>query len=174
MLNFFTIFLIAVSLSMDTFSLSIIYGTIFNKKSKILLLSIIVGIYHFIMPFLGNIIGYNIINKLPISPDFVVGIILIIISIEMIITKEEKIDLQSIWSFFIFGFTVSIDSFSVGIGISTITNKYLLSYITFAFVSMMFTYIGLRFGKYLNSKFGSIATKIGAGILILFGVSYIF
>ena len=56
-LKIITIFLIAVSLSMDAFSLALIYGTQgITKKDKVLL-SLIVGIYHFIMPLIGVTIG---------------------------------------------------------------------------------------------------------------------
>ena len=174
MLNFLIIVLIGVSLSLDAFSLSILYGTIINSNKKIYLLSSIVGIYHFFMPLFGNMIGFNIINRLPISADMIVGIILILISIQMIFSHQEIVYLQSISSFFIFGLTVSIDSFSVGIGISNITNKYVVSYLIFSMLSFLFTYIGLKFGKYLNNKFGSVATRVGAIILMIIGLTYIF
>ena len=58
-----TIILIAVSLSMDAFSLALIYGTqAISKKGKILL-SIIVGLYHFIMPLIGLSIGLFVTNN---------------------------------------------------------------------------------------------------------------
>ena len=56
--------IIAVTLSMDAFSLSLAYGTIGLDKKNIILLSCIVGIYHFIMPqnrkFIWN---FNIKNN---------------------------------------------------------------------------------------------------------------
>ena len=58
--TFFTTLIIGISLSMDAFSLALIYGTqSISKKNKIIL-SIIVGIYHFVMPLLGVFLG-NII-----------------------------------------------------------------------------------------------------------------
>ena len=82
-----TIFLIAVSLSMDAFSLALIYGTQgINKKDKIIL-SLIVGIYHFVMPLIGLSIGIYITNKLIINASILVGIILCLIAIEMIISS---------------------------------------------------------------------------------------
>ena len=90
----------------------------FSKK-RIYLLSITVGIFHFIMPFLGNLIGINIINELPISADVLVGIIFIIIALQMIFQEEEVIEIKRFWSIIFFAFTVSIDSFSVGIGVSS-------------------------------------------------------
>ena len=67
---------------------------------------------------------------------------------------QDMVNLKNIWMLLLFGLTVSLDSFSVGIGISLITKQYLTSYLTFFVVSMFFTFIGLKFGKYLSEKFG--------------------
>lgn len=174
MLDFLTLFLIAVSLSMDTFSLSTIYGTIGLEKRKIYLLSLIVGIFHFFMPLFGNLIGNFLLSKLTIQPNIVVGIIFILIAIQMFIQKEDVVDLKNFWMLLLFAFTVSIDSFSVGIGISMITKNSIVAYLIFFVTSMIFTFFGLRFGKYLSAKFGNKATKIGAIILITLGIFYIF
>ena len=51
------VILMAISLSMDAFSLSLVYGTFgIDKKNKILL-SLIVGCFHFVMPLFGMFIG---------------------------------------------------------------------------------------------------------------------
>ena len=86
------VLLIAVSLSMDAFSLSLAYGTMNIEKQKRILIAFIVGIYHFIMPLIGMVIGYKIINLLPIKPETVVFFILSIIGIQMIIEtfKQER------------------------------------------------------------------------------------
>lgn len=174
MLDFFVIFIIGISLSMDTFSLSIIYGTLGLENKKIYILSTIVGIYHFVMPFFGNLIGVQVLNKLPIETDIVVGIIFVIIAVEMFFQKDEILDLTKISALLLFGFTVSLDSFSVGIGISNIIDNYFIAYITFAVTSLFFTFIGLKFGNSLKNKFGNKATFFGAIILLILGVFYIF
>ena len=45
-----SLIILGITLSMDTFSLSTIYGTLGIEKKKQYLLSIIVGLFHFIMP----------------------------------------------------------------------------------------------------------------------------
>ena len=108
---------------MDAFSLSIVYGTL-NLSNKIKnFLSITVGIFHFIMPLLGSILGLFIVNHIISNPDILVGIIFTVLSIEMLLNikelDEEKKDFKSLANAFIFGFSVSIDSFSVGIALGT-------------------------------------------------------
>lgn len=174
MLNLFTVLLVAISLSMDTFSLSIVCGALGIDRKKILTLSLIVGIFHFFMPILGNIIGNYILRTIVISSDLFVGIIFIVLSIQMLFQKEDTIVFSGIVSFLLFAFTVSIDSFSVGIGLSSITTNYFLSYCTFSLVSFSFTYVGLRFGNLINKKVGTLANYVGVLILFLLGVFYVF
>ena len=174
MVHFFIVFLVAISLSMDTFSLSLAYGTVGLSKSKIFLLSGVVGLFHFIMPLLGNIIGINLIENLPIDSNLIVGIIFILIAFEMFKQENSVLALDKMFGFIVFGFTVSIDSFTVGIGLSKITSNLIASYFIFSITSFIFTFVGLCFGKLLNSKFGKHATMFGSIILFVLALFYIF
>ena len=70
---------------MDAFSLALIYGTQYITKKGKILLSIIVGGYHFIMPLIGLTLGLYVTSKVIINTNILVGIILSLIAIEMII-----------------------------------------------------------------------------------------
>ncbi|MBQ2947027.1 MAG: manganese efflux pump [Bacilli bacterium] len=175
-MNIILIFIIAVSLSMDAFSLSLAYGTISMSKKEIRLLSIIVGIYHFFMPILGMLIGKFIFNIMHISGDLIVLIIFSFIGINMIIEslkKEEKVKKMKLGEMILFGLAVSIDSFSVGIGINNISDNFIMCSSIFSITSFMFTYIGLKLGNKLNQLIGKISTIVGGVVLILFGLIYI-
>ena len=54
-MHIFIVITIAISLSMDAFSLSLLYGTLNLEKKFIWKLSLIVSIYHFFMPILGQL-----------------------------------------------------------------------------------------------------------------------
>lgn len=162
---------------MDAFSLALIYGTqSISKKNKIIL-SIIVGIYHFVMPLLGVFLGNIILKYLVINLSIVVSIIFLFIGIEMIISsiKDDSHDfVVSIFGFLIFGLSVSIDSFTTGIGLNVINNNYLEVSSIFCIVSGSFTYLGLILGNKLGSIFGKLSTIIGGVILIILGIIYFF
>lgn len=174
MIGFFTILLIAISLSMDTFSLSIVYGTIGVNKKNIYILSCIVGFFHFIMPCMGNALGQLIIDKLPVNPSIVIGSIFMLLAIQMFFSRDKVSELGSFFSYLLFGLSVSLDSFSVGITISKITHYFILAYFLFAMVSFIFTFLGLKFGCFINKLFQKSAVFIGAGILCLLGFLYFF
>ena len=172
MSSFFTILLIGISLSMDAFSLALIYGIQkMNQKQKILL-SLIVGIYHFIMPLIGLTFGTILDNINIISINLVATLILMYIGIDLILSKskeEDKFEISKI-AFIIFGLSVSIDSLTIGIGLKAITNNYLISSIIFSFTSLSFTYLGLTLGNFIGNKIGSYSKKIGGIVLIIISI----
>lgn len=176
-MSLFVILILAVGLSMDAFSLAMIYGTLDLKSNMRKLMSIMVGIFHFFMPILGYQIGELILKVIKVNPDILVGIIFIILGMEMLLSlkKEEKVKmLTGLFSVILFAFTVSIDSFSIGIGFGVANINMLLPCIIFSLTSAIFTYLGVILGKKLSDRFGSITTLIGSVILIILGINYIF
>ena len=73
----------------------------------------------------------------------------------------------------LFGLAVSIDSFSVGLGLDTISKNILLSSFIFSLSIFIFTITGLFIGKKINQIFGKISTLIGGCVLILIATLYI-
>lgn len=176
-MSLFTIFLVAVSLSMDAFSLSLLYGTLGLRKNVIRAISLTVGIFHFFMPLFGFFFGDILSFFLTFNANLLVGAIFIILSVQMLFSlkkEEEVLEISSFLSYLLFGFTVSVDSFSVGIGIGSLNGKIILPCIIFSVVSCIFTYLGLNLGKTLASKFGNISTILGSILLFGLGLSYIF
>ena len=170
------VIIIAISLSMDAFSLALAYGTLSLNKKDIYKLSLVVGIYHFIMPLLGLFLG-NIILKYVSNPNIIVFLILFIIGIEMVYETFKEEDIKNIVSFkqiLLFGLAVSIDSFSVGIGLNVISKNYLYCASIFSIFSLFFTYIGLILGKKINNMIGKTSTIIGGLVLIIISFIYLF
>lgn len=172
MSSFFTILLIGISLSMDAFSLALVYGMQGMTKKQKIFLSIIVGIYHFIMPLIGLTFGTILDNINLISIDIIATLILIYIGIDLIISnskKEDRLEITKI-GFLIFGLSVSIDSLTIGIGLKAITNNYLISSIIFSLTSLIFTYLGLTLGNIIGNKIGSYSKIIGGSVLIIIAI----
>lgn len=175
-MSLFTIFIVAISLSMDAFSLALIYGTLNISKKVIQKMSGVVGVFHFFMPLFGFLFGDFLSFFLKFNADWLVGIIFLVLSIQMFasIFKTEEVEvLSGLLSYFLFGFTVSIDSFSVGIGIGSLGGSIILPCVVFSIVSLLFTYIGLRLGKKLAVRFGKIATVFGSVILLFLGLHHL-
>ncbi len=176
MKEFFSIVLIGIALSMDTFSLSLGVGMFHVSNKKALKLAIIVGIMHFVMPFLGMILGEQLIHIFEIKYDVLLGFILIVISLQMVVDiirhEEEKFDL-SFLGMFLFAFGVSLDSFSLGLGLKAITSNIYLAMSIFAICSSLFTYLGIVVGRFANKLLGIYANVLGAIILFVLGFMHL-
>lgn len=170
------VLLVALSLSMDTFSLSLVYGTLNMTKKQKYTLSIIVGIFHFFMPVIGMLIGNYILSFIKINPEIIVGIILIFIGFQMLVQtlkEDEEIKGLNFLDFILFAFAVSIDSFSVGITLKTIYENVLFSVSSFALCSFTLTLFGLTIGNKVQKSLGKFATMLGGVILAIIGIFYI-
>ena len=82
-------------------------------------------------------------------------------------TKEHKLNLLNI---LLFSLLVSIDSFTLGIGINYITNKIYLSSLIFFLVSSIFTYLGFKIGKFVGKKLKKTSKLFGIILLIIITV----
>lgn len=161
---------------MDAFTLSLTYGLLSVPKKRILLVSLSVGLFHFIMPLLGIEVG-NVISTF-INANFKMILILVlgIILAESIKSlneeNEKEYDLNFI-NIIIFSLLVSFDSFSVGIGLKYITDNVLLGSSIFTILSFSFTYAGFSLGKYLKKKAAKNSKLLGIILLALTIVYFI-
>lgn len=171
MITIILIFFLAISLSMDAFFLSLAYGSLNLNKKTMCEISIIVGLYHFFMPIFGILFG----NLLGFDNKYIVSFIFFIIGINMILDlfKEKEIKPISPLYILLFGLSVSLDSFTIGIGLSKIMKYTILCPLTFSVVSALFTYLGLILGKKINELIGNIAIILGGLTIIILGVYYI-
>jgi len=168
-----SLFLIGLALSMDAFSLALAVGTKSLERKKMVILSIFVGCLHFCLPLLGLLIGSSIVNVLRVGSGFLIAAILLLIAFEMIhsvIIPSEKDFKMNFLGMLAFAFSVSFDSFSVGLGINFITSKIFLGSFIFAILSFAFTLLGLNIGHLAKKRLGKLSIIIGAILLIVVAI----
>ena len=83
--------------------------------------------------------------------------------------KVPKIN--SLLSIFLYAISVSLDSFSVGIGLKALTDKILIPPIIFSLCAGTITYMGLILGKYSQKVWKEKASLIG--IILLISISIV-
>lgn len=168
--------IIGISLSIDAFSVSTCIGMTNISLKKTLKTSLIVGLFHFIMPLLGVMLSYQINKIIIINSDIILGIILILLSaqsfIEYLNPSNKEISLNKFGLFF-FALGVSLDSFSVGMGLNAITDNLMLSSTIFSICSFSFTFLGLTLGKYINKLFKTYSYLVGTIILFILGIIFL-
>lgn len=165
----FYYFFMAVGLSMDAFSLAITYGTTNIRKKYIIMLSMLVGFFHFIMPNIGSLFTNIFVKEMIKYNEIISAIVFGILTMELItsINNEEiKYNISKYSSMLLFALAVSIDSFSVGLVLSFNEKRIILPCLIFSITSFLFTLIGLLLGKILNKKAGAASKVVGIIILL--------
>lgn len=153
--------LLGISLSIDAFSLALGIGlNIPNNKHK--KYEIVVAAYHFIMPILGYLIR-SIINAIIYIPNtpLLIGI-LAFIMIGIIIDKDSN---KNVINSLLFGFSVSIDSFSIGLTLNR--EAVLIGPIIFSTFSYIFTHFGFKLSTYIKRSFNNKTKVISIAILLV-------
>ena len=166
-------FFTGIGLSMDAFSLSLSLGTTNPTKKTIIKTSIIVGIFHFIMPLLGYFIGYAFKYRIN-NINILTFVLFLILSIEMYKSKdEENNSILNNLTILLIAFSVSIDAFTVGIAFGLNNEIILVSSTIFSITSALFTYFGLTLGKTLKSKYKTLSTYLGIILLLVVAIKYL-
>lgn len=168
----FITILIAVSLSMDAFSLAVSIGTMNLKFKKMMILSLTVGIFHYVMPSLGFLLGIKFLEHFNLNTEFVSGIIFLYIAIQMIkeYKSEEVCKFGTLVEVLLFGLAVSIDSFGVGFTYNGLYSDTIFSFLIFSVSSFLFTFFGLFLGKTLKKIIGKYAVLMGFVIMLFLSI----
>lgn len=176
MFIFFTVLIVAISLSMDTFSLSLSYGMLNISKNNIFRICFCVGLFHFFMPLIGAFCGDLLFKLIPIEENKLIGIIFLTISLELFFSfnKEKELSpIKTIIDIILFSFTVSIDSFATGTCLDVFKISPWFVVTMFMIVSFSFTYFGLTLGCVFHNKIGKISEIIGLILLITLSIFYL-
>ena len=167
-----SIFLIGIALSMDAFSIALSIGTTHLSKNRFILIPIVVSIMHFVMPLIGLFLGNQILSVININPKIIMTIILLYLAFLMYKDRnnDKVTKINSLLSIFLYALSVSLDSFSVGIGLKALTDKIIIPPIIFSLCAGTITYMGLILGKYSQKVWKEKASLIGIILLILISI----
>lgn len=174
-MSIISIFLIAVSLSMDALAVSICKGlTIKNKLKKTgLIMAIYFGLFQALMPLLGYLLGsyfWNLVEKID---HFIVFIILTYISFSMIndSNNNDKIsESTNLKEMIILSIATSIDALAIGITFAFLKVNILLAILIIGVTCASISFIGTIIGNKFGNKYGNKSTLIGGIVLFLIGV----
>ncbi len=165
-----SILFISLALSLDAFSLSLSLGTTKNFKNKNTYLFFI-SIMHAIFPLCGLLLSKLIINNYIVNVNiFLIFLYLIIGTLMLFDTNDEMQQNCKIITLFLLAFSVSFDSFYIGIGLKYITESIIFVIILFGLISGIVSYLGIKLGKTFKKRFEKQANIAGAIILYILAV----
>lgn len=173
-----TIFLLAVGLGIDAFSVAIGIGAANTKKSwaPVLRLSLAFGIFQFVMPLAGWLAGSTVVSLIDNFDHWIAFALLALVGGKMIWEgfekegDEEKADQTRGWPLFLLSIATSIDALAVGFSFSLLKNPILFPAVIIGVVCFLMTAVGMIFGKGLARIFGKKVEILGGLVLIAIGV----
>ncbi|HDQ04582.1 MAG TPA: manganese efflux pump [Deltaproteobacteria bacterium] len=174
-----TVFIIAVALGIDAFSVAIGIGAANHQKPwwpPVLRLSLAFGFFQFMMAVLGWLAGSTIVEMIAAFDHWVAFGLLALIGGKMIwegLEKEErkeKSDQTKGLPLLMLAIATSIDSLAVGFSFSVLKNPILLAAVIIGIVCFFMTALGMMFGKALAKIFGKKVSIFGGLVLIAIGV----
>ncbi|WP_352399952.1 manganese efflux pump MntP family protein [Anaerotignum sp.] len=173
-----TILLIAVSLAMDAFAVSISNGVSvrgFGKKDAIRQAAFFGG-FQFLMPVIGWVLGSSVKTYIEAVDHWIAFILLLIIGGNMIRESLKGDDdagkaggsLTNKMLFFQ-AVATSIDALAVGISFAILDVNIIQAGVIIGIVSFTVSCLGAWAGKYLGDRLQSKAEILGGIVLILIG-----
>ncbi len=168
----------AAALGMDAFSVSLGIGMQRLRLKRIALIGLIIGLFHIGMPFIGILLGKAISVQIGHYTTLAGGLLMVGIGAQMFFSAfnhEIKKIVQPVGIGLLFlAFTVSIDSFSVGLSLGISGVKTAITLLMFGAVSMMLTWCGMLLGRKVRGLVGAYSEFLGGSILCAFGLKILF
>jgi putative Mn2+ efflux pump MntP len=177
-MDYFTILVIAIGLSFDTFAVSLSYGVV---RSRILFLqasriAIVLAVFQGGLTIAGYFLGSIVSDVLKATDHWIALGLLSFLGIKMIIeglrkTKhEETKDFSSTIVLLTIALGTSIDAFAVGISFALLDVKIWEAGVVISAVTFLASMTAIRIGKSAGVRLGNKVEIIGGLLLIAIGL----
>lgn len=175
-----TILLIAISLSFDSFAVSVCSGLSMCRKTlritETLKIAFSLAVFQAIFPLIGWRLGGIFCNEISRADHWIAFVLLTFLGVRMIVEgrvpiKERKVKHPTHWKVLIpMSVATSIDAFAVGIGFSLFINDIWTPMLVIGVVTFGVSMAGLYMGRKLGQKVAGVGEFIGGAVLILIGL----
>ena len=178
-MDFFTLFFIAIGLSLDSFAVSLANGLSIKKLNAWLIFksSANLAIFQAIMPLIGWYIAIGFQQTIEAYDHWIAFGLLLIIGSKMIfesLSKNGSDELKGIQlsrvRLVAQGIGTSIDALAIGVSFAFLEIDIINPVIIIFIVTFIFSLIGIQIGKYYGKKLGKKMEILGGIILIGIGM----
>ena len=178
-MSFIELLLIAVGLSMDSFSVSVCKGLTTKRFSwrMALVCGLWFGLFQALMPIIGYFLGAQFQELIEAYDHWIAFGLLFLIGANMFREavwgkKEEGEETGSLnfKTMFLLAIATSIDALAVGISFACIQEKLWSSVIIIGLTTFLFSVLGVKIGNVFGSKYEKLAGIFGGIILIIIGL----
>lgn len=178
MMEIITFFLIAISLSFDTFAVSVSSGLLRKEItfSNALKIAICLAFFQTLMPLIGWFAGAKIKEYVTFIDHWIAFILLLLIGLKMIYEslkkEEEKVETVNPLSplyLITISIATSIDALVIGLTFGFINTPIIMPLAIIGSITFLVSMLGILFGKKAGARAGKKMEILGALILIGIG-----
>lgn len=183
-MSLFTLFVLAVGLSMDAFAVSVCKGLAMRKVTvgKMALVGAWFGGFQALMPAIGYVLGYQFKERIMAVDHWIAFVLLAFIGINMIREsagkeKEEQscgneTEGESLKprAMFVLAVATSIDALAVGITFAFLEVNIMAAMLFIGVITFALSMVGVKVGNVFGTKYKSRAELSGGVILVLLGI----
>ncbi len=173
----FTLIIIAISLSMDSFAVSVSNGIMFPHltRKKLVLIAVCFAVFQGAMPLLGWILGHAFIHQIEFIDHWIAFGLLSLIGGKMIYESvsndsDEEIKDLNIFTVVAQAIATSIDALAVGISFAALKINIVHAVGIIALTTLVVSLFGLKMGRVVGNKLSHRAELVGGVVLIALGV----
>ena len=177
-MDLISIFIIAVSLSIDSFAASVVLGSN-SKQIKIInvaKVAFVMGFFQALMPIIGWGIGDKFKYLIESFDHWIAFILLLLVGGKMLYESLSKnndsnnnFQISNFYVLITLGISTSIDALVVGIAFGVLNVAIYTPALIIGIITFIFSAIGVIIGKKVGGKLGSKFEIIGGIVLILLG-----
>lgn len=170
------LFILAVALSMDAFTVAICKGVAMKKVTftKTTIVGAYFGFFQAAMPFLGYLLGKRFECYIVSVDHWIAFLLLVVIGANMIkeaMQDEDDTDGNlGFMNMIVLSIATSIDAMAVGIAFAFLEVNIFLAVLLIGITTFVISVIGVKLGAIIGSKFRKIAEILGGVVLILLGL----
>ena len=179
-MNFITLLLLAIGLSMDAFAVSVCKGLSLKRTSlrAYLAVGLWFGGFQALMPVAGYYLIYHFKDYVTAIDHWIAFALLLLIGINMIREalsgKEESANASlDFKTMLLLAIATSIDALAVGISFACLEVNLRDAVITIGITTFILSDVGLKVGSLFGLRYKSKAEIAGGVILILLGVKIV-
>ncbi len=177
-MNFISLLMLAVGLSMDAFAVAVCKGLALKKITfrHALIVGLWFGIFQALMPLLGYLLAAQFRDAIAAYDHWIAFILLVLIGGNMIreaVFEKEEAETDGALSFrsmLPLAVATSIDALAVGVTFAFLDVRIVPSVTLIGVTTLILSMIGVKAGSLFGAKYEKKAEVLGGVILILLGV----
>lgn len=171
------LFILAVALSMDAFTVAICKGVAMRKVTfaKTTIVGMYFGFFQAAMPLLGYLAGKRFERYIVSVDHWIAFLLLTVIGTNMMkeAMQDEDDDTDGNLGFMnmtVLSIATSIDAMAVGIAFAFLEVNIFFAVLLIGITTFVISMIGVKLGAIIGTKFRKIAEILGGVVLILLGL----